>query len=140
MCIQNLTEKGVIHYQLIKDGAKSENFHKFLTEIKLPTDKQHYLLLDNARIHHANQACRKLGLSAIKELLFQKNIQPKYLPAYTPELNPVELCFNFIRQYVEKCQPRTFKELENSIDRAMNTLNKKDLTEFFWHCFNFTFC
>src|ERR1700677_1691702 len=99
--------KGIVHYQLIENGAKSENFHNFLTELKLPVNMQHYLLLDNARIHHAKQACQKLGLSTIKELLIQKNIQSKYLPAYTPELNPVELCFNFIRQHVEKYQPRT---------------------------------
>jgi DNA phosphorothioation-dependent restriction protein DptG len=123
--------KGIVHYQLIEDGAKAENFHEFLTGLKLPTDKQHYLLLDNARIHHAKQACQELGLSTIKELLIQKNIQPKYLPAYTPELNPVELCFNFIRKYVEKCQPRTFEELEKSVNEATNTLNQKDLTDFF---------
>jgi len=111
---------------------KSKDFHKFISE--LPIDKSHYLLLDNLKVHHATKSCQKEGLSTIKELMTSKNIEPEYLPPYTPELNPVELCFNFLRQNTEKKKPRTFEELEASIDKAIKMLEQHDLTKYFRHC------
>ena len=90
--------------------------------------------MDNVRIHHANQACKKLGLSSIKELLESKNIEAVYLPPYTPELNPVELVFNVVKQQVEKHQPETYEELESAVKKVLNTLHEKDMTRYFSHC------
>ncbi|MCE8163165.1 MAG: transposase [Candidatus Moeniiplasma glomeromycotorum] len=84
--------------------------------------------------HHASWTCRKLGLSTIKELLENKNIEPLYLPPYTPEMNPVELCFNLIKGEVRKEQPETYEELELAIERVLELLHKKDLTGYFRHC------
>jgi transposase len=66
--------------------------------------------------------------------LASKNIKSLFLPAYTPELNPTELCFNFIRHYVKKNKPRTYEELKSAIDKIIGMLNEKDLTEYFRHC------
>jgi transposase len=57
--------------------------------------------MDNLPVHRATDSCRILGLTTIEELLKSKNIKPIYLPSYTPELNPVEKCFNITRKYVE---------------------------------------
>jgi transposase len=127
LCIQNIKGRGVVKRELIPRGMKSKDFHKFISE--LPIDKIHYLLLDNLKVHHATKSCQKEGLSTIKELLASKNIEPEYLPPYTPELNPVELCFNFLRQNTEKHKPRTFEELEASIDEAIKLLEQEDLTK-----------
>jgi len=93
--------------------------------------------MDNVRVHHADQACKKLGLSPIKELLASKNIKPLYLPPYTPEMNPVELCFNFIRHQVEKSRPQTYEELEEAMEKIMDMLDEKYLTKYFQHCYDY---
>ncbi|KLL01765.1 MAG: transposase [Mycoplasmataceae bacterium RC_NB112A] len=134
LCIQNVVGKGVIHWELIKGGMKTEHFHKFLTDLKLPSEAKHYLIMDNLPVHKAKQSCIKLNLTPIKELLVSKNIEVLYLPPYTPEMNPVEYCFNFIRQQVEKNKPRTFEKLKEVIAKIINILNQKDLTEYFRHC------
>jgi transposase len=87
--------------------------------------------LDNAKVHHATHSCRKLGLPTIKEQLTQKRIFPNFLPSYTPQLNPVELCFNIVKNYVEKQEPRTYEELKYVIDKAIVEIQQKDLTKFF---------
>ena len=102
LCVTNVGEKGVVHYELIEKGIKTKSFHEFLTKLNLPADEKHYLLLDNLPVHKATDSCRKLKLSTIRELLTSKNIEPIYLPSYTPQLNPVELCFNNIRHNIEK--------------------------------------
>jgi len=131
LCIRNVANQGVIHYELIEEGVKAKNFHDFLAGIKLPDNKPYYLWLDNAKVHHATYSCQKLGLPTIREQLTQKKISPTFLPAYTPQLNPVELCFNVIKGYVEKHEPRTYEELKYVIDKAMVEIQQKDLTKFF---------
>jgi len=51
LCVRNVNGEGVIHYQLIKGGAKLENFYDFLEGINLSDSEKYYLLMDNARIH-----------------------------------------------------------------------------------------
>src|SRR5437763_7289801 len=94
-------------------------------------------MMDNARVHRATKSCQKLGLSTIRELLTNKGVELKYLPPYTPELNPTELCFNFLRQQIEKHRPRNLEELKNYIDKVISTLNEKDLTQYFRHCLDY---
>ena|SRR5436190_19464043 len=129
--IRNVNGKGVIHYKVIKGGMKTENFYDFLKEVELPDGRKHYLLIDNLKVHHSR---------IIKELLTSKNIEPIFLVPYTPELNPVELCFNFIRKHVEDCQPKDLEELKSAIDEAIKIIQEeKDLTKYFQHCLNYDF-
>ncbi|RHZ35801.1 IS630 family transposase [endosymbiont GvMRE of Glomus versiforme] len=139
LCIQNVANKGVIHYELIEKGMKTKNFHNFLTNLQLLNNKKHYLLLDNLSVHRAKKSCLDLKLTTIEELLKSKNIKPLYLPSYTPEFNPAELCFNFIRQQVEKNKPRTYEELKLVIDKIIVDLNQKDMAKYFEHCANYDF-
>src|SRR6185436_17807649 len=118
---------------------KTENFHNFLTNLKFSTNEKHYLIMDNLPVHKAKQFCIKLGLTPIKELSESKNIETLFLPPYTPEMNPVEYCFNLIRQWVEKNKPRTYEKLKLVIAKILNILNQKDLTEYFTHCQNYNY-
>ncbi|CAG8804460.1 5268_t:CDS:1, partial [Racocetra persica] len=95
--------------------------------------------MDNLPVHKAKDSCINLKLTPIKELLASKNIKPEYLPPYTPEMNPAELCFNFIRQQVEEQKPRTYEELKFTIAKANMILNQKDLTKNFRHCFAYDY-
>ena len=123
LCIGNWEKDGVVHYQLIKGGAKVNNFHDFLEGINLFDNENYYLLLDNARIHYASRKRKELGLPTIEEQLSNKNIELTYLPPYTPQLNPTELCFNFLRREIEKNRPRNLEQLKSFIDRAIEKLN-----------------
>ena len=118
---------------------KTQNFHDFLTNLQLPNESKHYLIMDNLPVHRARQSCIKLGLAPIRELLESKNIEVIFLPPYTPEMNPVEYCFNFIRQQVEKNKPRTYEKLKLVIAKIINILNEKDLTKHFRHCQNYNY-
>jgi len=58
----------------------------------------------------------RLGLS-MEELAKQKNIVLVRLPRYTPEINPIELCFNTVRHFTENLSTDTEEELEQSVDK-----------------------
>jgi transposase len=131
LCVKNVKEKAVISYKLIKGGSKTKDFHKFLSKIKFTT----HLLLDNARIHHATNSCRKLKLSTIAELARKKKIKLVYLPGYSPKLNPVEKCFSMIKNYYRQQRPRTERKLRKVIKEAIAKLQQQDLTKTFKSCF-----
>ncbi|RHZ36138.1 IS630 family transposase [endosymbiont GvMRE of Glomus versiforme] len=137
LCIQIVKEQGIISYELFEGGLETQRFHDFIVNLRLPPDREHYLIMDNVPVHRARQSCLDLGLVTIKELLRSKAIIPLYLPPYTPQLNPVELCFNFLRQHIEKYQPRTFEELDIFLKQGIEILNQKDLTKYLEHCLKY---
>ena len=122
----------LIHRRIVEGGVNSEVFHNFLTDFNPPNNgKKNYLIMDNLSVHKAKQSCIDLGLPTIEELLISKNIEPIFLPSYTPELNPVEKMFNITRQYVERHQPRKKDELNLVIERKMDFFKGEDLIKYF---------
>jgi len=58
----------------------------------------HCLVLDSAALHKgATDTCR-----IVYDLCSAKGITIRFLPAYSPELNPVELCWAQIKRYVRE--------------------------------------
>jgi len=49
------------------------------------------------------------------------------MTAYAPMLNPTELCFNLLKQQTDKTKMRNHEEMKNSITKAIELLNQKDL-------------
>jgi thermostable 8-oxoguanine DNA glycosylase len=109
-------------------------FYNFLEEINPIGEKKNYLLMDNARIHHAFKKREEEGLPSVKEQMAKKNIEVRYFPPYAPMLNATELIFCLLRQQTEKNRPRNYEEMKNAIERVVELLNQKDLSEYFRHC------
>jgi transposase len=56
------------------------------------------LILDNARVHGGADT-----FDFLLEILGNAGVELMYLPAYSPELNPIELVFASIKQYLRSC-------------------------------------
>ena len=54
-----------------------------------------YLIIDNAPVHTAEET-----LETLVDLLEGCNIKLVFLPTFSPELNPCELCFSYIKRFV----------------------------------------
>src|SRR4051812_17526859 len=110
---------------------KSKDFHEFLTNFNPPNNgKPNYLIMDNLPVHRATDACEKLGLSTIKELMLSKNTEIIFLPSYTPEINPVEKINNIFKQHVEKMQARNKDKLSSTIKEKVEFFQKEGLTKY----------
>ena len=90
--------------------------------------------MDNAKIHKAPNKRKEAGLSSVREQMAGKNIEVRYITPYAPMLNPTEYCFNLLRQQTEKQKPRSYEEMREAIERVVELLNQKDLSEYFRHC------
>ena len=131
LCIEDSVETPIVGYRLVEGGFDASKFHSFVDEEISPRGT---LIMDNASIHHAVHACRRVGKSTIGELLRSKSIDPGYLPPYSPTLNPVELSFNFIRSFARRKSPSTLFELTTVVEEAISALGKH-VPAMFRHCF-----
>ena len=93
--------------------------------------------MDNARIHTAFNKRSEKKLPTTEKQMLKKNIEVRFITTYAPMLNPVELCFNFLRRQVEKNRPRNEKELKEAIEKVIELLNQKDLSKYFEHCMDY---
>jgi transposase len=82
-----------------KEGSiKRENLEAFLKEDLLPKLLPGaVLVLDNARSHHGGK---------IAEIVEAAGCSLLYLPPYSPDFNPIELAWSWIKQFVRRLAPR----------------------------------
>lgn len=115
-----ISSNGVVQWQLYEGAVNAVRFSEFLA--RLP--KHSKLVLDNAVIHRAANILAKQGLPTVPEVAQSQQITLAYLPPYAPILNPVELCFNTIRTYINRECPRSRQELVMHIHDAVSTLSQ----------------
>lgn len=70
-----------------------------------------------------------------------KDVSIKYLPPYSPELNPIEKMWSRIKSILRKLQPRNFFDMWRSISVAHLDVTAKDALGWYEACgyFNYEF-
>jgi transposase len=86
-----VSNEQIIGWKLVKGSIDSIIFSQFIEVLDLKG--RDTVLLDNASIH----TCK---LS--QETMFVKGLTPWFLPAYTPEFQPIEHTFSTIKHYYRK--------------------------------------
>jgi len=66
--------------------------------------------------------------------LFDKGINVVFLPAYSPDFNPIELAWSKIKAYLRKAKARTVEKLLDAIADALNTITHIDIIGWIRHC------
>lgn len=92
------------HFTLEFPLCNSDCFQQYLEELALyKPDEFKILILDNGAFHKA------------KALNVPKNIKLYFLPAYSPELNPAEKMWRFLKDKLANTIFKTINDLENQI-------------------------
>lgn len=112
---------------LLVDGAVDKTvFKEFMEEIVLPaTTPGDIVIMDNARIHKG---------SFDKKLFETKGVEIKYLPPYSPELNPIEKMWSKIKAALRRLQPRDFLDLWRRTSEAHLDVTAKDALGWYESC------
>jgi len=104
-------------FSLFLPWVNTEIFTLYLKHLSLEyNDKEILLIMDQA------------GWHASKKLKVPDNIKIEFLPPYSPELNPVEKLWQWLRRHV--CRNRLFesdRQLEISLAKALNSRTTSDL-------------
>ena len=100
-------------------------FLQFLDEFLVPVLKPgQIVILDNAKAHK---------VEGVRERIEGAGARVLYLPPYSPDLNPIEMAWSKVKQFLRKAQARTVEALYEAIAQALQTLSPSDAKGFFKH-------
>ena len=57
-----------------------------------------------------------------------------FLPPYSPDLNPIELCWSKVKTALPAAKARTYDALIDAIADALQSVSPKDIHAWFAHC------
>ena len=87
-----------------------------------------YLVIDNARVHKATASS-----PLINGLMTLHGVELRFLPAYSPELNPCELVFAQVKREL-RCKPRVLEVFSQEVLRHFACVSTEQVTSFYRHC------
>jgi transposase len=57
-----------------------------------------------------------------------------YLPAYSPDLNPIELAFSKLKRLLRKAAERTIEGLGSTLGRLLDHFSPQECRNYIRHC------
>jgi transposase len=121
-----LTAHGWLAPMVFEGNIDEELFGDYIQEVLLPAlTPAQKLLLDNASFHK---------LDALQEQFDSQKKDFQFLPAYSPDLSPIELAWSKVKKHIKDVAPRTKEELINAIGEAMQSVTEQDIDGYFRHC------
>ena len=83
------------------------------------------MVLDNLSVHQVD------GLA---EIVQQYGARLRYLPPYSPDVNPIELAFSKLKTWLRTAKARTRDALEEALLTAAAWITEQDAKNWFGHC------
>lgn len=109
------------------DGATdTEVFRAYVDRVLCPTLRAGDIVVMDNLSPHKSEATLSLLKQAGAEVLF--------LPAYSPDLNPIENMWSKVKTYLRSAEARTEPGLIKAIGAALKTITRQDATNWFAHC------
>ena len=71
---------------------------------------------------------------AVLRALRRRGVRVKLLPAYSPDLNPIEKAWSKVKEAVRRARPRTAEELIAAVGAALLAITAEDIRGWFTHC------
>jgi transposase len=127
---------GILHLEVLDKAINGDDFRSFvegllprMNEWPLPNS---VLVVDNASIHK---------VAGIRQMVEERGARLLYLPAYSPDFNPIELAFSKIKSWMRMNRDRLNRELEsengtvyNSFWEAVHSVTVEHARGWYKHC------
>ena len=112
---------------LVFDGTLNQYiFAEYIKTCLKPTlSPDDVILLDNSSVHTS-----KLVRATLEEC----KIKYIFLPPYSPDLNPIELLWAFVKSVLRKLKARTRDKLDEAIKIALDSVGDDFIANWFRHC------
>jgi transposase len=98
----------------------------FVEELLAPTLRRgDIVVMDNNSIHK---------LDDIEDAIEAVGAWVLFLPAYSPDLNPIENCWAKVKSCLRSLKPRTLPDLLDALGEAFLLITGQDIRGWFQHC------
>jgi transposase len=110
---------------LVDGPVDTEVFTAYLQQVLGPClHPGDTLILDNLATHKI----QSVGL-----ILSDRGVSLRYLPPYSPDLNPIELAFAKLKAHLRQAAARTLEELQSAVANSLDRFSAADCKAFFRH-------
>ena len=123
--IAGLRQTGIVAPMLIKGAMNGEAFLAYIEQCLAPTlRRRDIVVIDNVPFHKvagAEEAIRDVGASL------------RYLPQYSPDLNPIESLFHPLKTLLRKAAERTIEGLQRCVRSYIRAFDPAEGLRYFRH-------
>ena len=110
----------------VEGATTSEVFETYVEHFLAPfLEPGQVVVMDNLGAHRPKR---------VRELLEGAGCELIYLPAYSPDLNPIEEAFSKVKHILRKIAARTKEALVEAMGAALDAVSAEDARGFFAHC------
>jgi len=121
-----LTLDGLQAPMVLEGAMNREALVAWISEGLAPTlAPGQIVVLDNLNVHLGTQ---------VRAAIEACQCQLAFLPAYSPDLMPIEGAYSKVKQQVRQAAKRTQAELEAAIGQAVQAVTARDAAGWFTHC------
>lgn len=118
---------GLIATMTIPGSVNTDVFLTYMQQVLAPQLwPGSIVLMDNLPVHHAE---------VIQEAIAAVGAKLVFLPPYSPDLSPIELCWSKLKQLLRSAKARTCETLDLALtDIINNHISSDDALGWFAHC------
>lgn len=121
-----LTARGIDAPMTLAGALDTDAFVVYTREVLCPALRPgQTVLMDNLSVHKAQE---------VQRLIEAAGCTVRFLPAYSPDLSPIELAFSKIKEFLRQAGARTQEALEAAIAAAIDAVTQADALAYFRHC------
>ena len=124
-----LGQEGVIAAMGVEAATSAAVFHAYLDRVLLPELRRAkpdaVLVMDNLGAHKA---------PAVRALLDASGFAYRYLPGYSPDLNPIEPVWAKVKTELRRVAARTVDALHTALGPALASVTPQHASACFRHC------
>lgn len=107
-------------------AADTEAFVTYIGQVLCPTLKKgDIVVMDNLSVHKSPEAAK---------LVEAAGAEVRFLPAYSPDLNPIEKMWSKIKNLLRSAEARSPEQLDQAITMAFSKVTPKDAVGWFASC------
>jgi transposase len=123
--IAGLRQTGVVAPMLIKGAMNGEAFLAYIEQCLVPTLKRRdVVVVDNVPFHK---------VAGVEDAIQAVGASLRYLPKYSPDLNPIEMVFHPLKTFLRKAAQRTIEGLNRYVGSYIRTLKPSEAVGYFRH-------
>lgn len=110
----------------IAGATDTEVFRTYVAEVLCPTLRRgDIVVMDNLGAHKSPETL---------ELIEAVGAEVRFLPAYSPDFNPIEKMWSKIKGLLRSAEARTPEELDEAIGSALSKVTPNDVRSWFASC------
>jgi transposase len=110
---------------LIAGPVDAEVFTVYLQHVLCPQLREgDTLILDNLSTHK---------IQSVATLLSGRGVSVRYLPPYSPDLNPIEQAFAKLKAHLRQAAARTLEDLHDALAASLHSFSNEHCRAFFRH-------